>query len=236
MIIERQTKIMEILSSRHFATVKELAASVYCSESSVRRDIKALVAKGYLYETYGGVVLPEYSGDVVPVGIRDGYKSAIKDELARRAAAYVEDGATVIMDGSSTVRRIVKYIGDRRNVRIITNNVKLLTECKSSGMTVYLTGGRYLPESNILVGRAAEDQLREINADVCFFSSQAVSEEGEISDASEEETSLRRVMLSRAAKKIFVFDSSKLGLRRTFKLCSVDEVDEVITDGQTLST
>ena len=63
-----------------------------------------------------------------------------------------------------------------------------------------------------------------------FFSSQAISNYGEISDISEEETSLRKVMLSRSKKKIFLCDSSKLGLQKTFTLYNKDEVDLIICD------
>ena len=72
--------------------------------------------------------------------------------------------------------------------------------------------------------------MRNVSADILFFSSQAISEDGEISDVSEEETSLRRVMLSRAKKKIFLCDSSKLGLEKTFRLCSKNDVDVIICD------
>ena len=46
-IYERQTKILNHLKSKQFATVKELAGIVWSSESSVRRDIKLLEANGY---------------------------------------------------------------------------------------------------------------------------------------------------------------------------------------------
>ena len=85
-------------------------------------------------------------------------------------------------------------------------------------------------QSNVFVGSTAENYISKINADILFFSSQALSDEGEISDVSEEETSLRRVMLSRAKKKIFLCDSSKLGMKKTFTLCSKDDVDVIICD------
>ena len=50
----------------------------------------------------------------------------------------------------------------------------------------------------------------------------------EISDVSEEETALRKVMLSRSKKKIFLCDSSKLGQKKTFTLCSKDDIDVII--------
>ena len=37
-------------------------------------------------------------------------------------------------------------------------------------------------------------------------------------------------MLTRAQKRIFLCDSSKIGISRQFVLCSLDDVDEVICD------
>ena len=80
------------------------------------------------------------------------------------------------------------------------------------------------------VGAAAENYIRNTYADILFFSSQAISNDGEISDVSEEETSLRRIMLDRAKVKIFLCDSSKIGQKKTFTLCTKDNVNEIICD------
>ena len=227
---ERQREILNYLREKKFATVSELAGVVWSSESSVRRDIKALELHGYVKQIYGGVVLPEYEHSVVPVSLRENSNSSIKEELAKRAAEHIFDGATIIMDGSSTVRRIIKYIGGYKNLKIITNNQNLFGSCDNPEVKLYCTGGLFVPQSNIFVGSAAESYIGSINADLLFFSSQAISEEGEISDASEEETALRRVMLSRAKKKVFLCDSSKIGQKRTFTLCNKDDVDVIICD------
>jgi DeoR/GlpR family transcriptional regulator of sugar metabolism len=72
--------------------------------------------------------------------------------------------------------------------------------------------------------------IRSISADIVFFSSQGISDDGEISDVSEEETAIRRVMLERAKYKVFLCDSSKIGVRKSFRLCSKDDVDRIICD------
>ena len=109
-VYERQREILAYLKQKHFATIGELAKIVWSSESSVRRDVKALELKGYVKQIYGGVVLPEYENSVVPVTLRDTSNHSVKEELAKRASEHLFDGATVIMDGSSTVRRISKYL------------------------------------------------------------------------------------------------------------------------------
>ena len=229
-VLERQQQILNYLKKKHFATIKELAERVWTSESSVRRDIKALAMRGLVRQTYGGVALPEYENAVVPLHLRDHSNTQVKEELAQRAAQLVFDGATVFMDGSSTVRRIVKYLNGVSEVKIITNNVGILAECQNPNIKIYCTGGLFLERNNICVGSAAEAYAGTINADLFFFSSQAISHEGEISDASEEETALRRVMMRRAKKNIFLCDATKIGEKRMFTLCTKDDVDEIICD------
>ena len=229
-VYERQNIILNFLKKQHFSTIKELSKTVWSSESSVRRDIKILEKKGYLKQFYGGVILSGYENSVVPVALRNNHNSSVKDELAKQAAMHFFDGANVFMDGSSTVRRILKYINGFHRIKIITNNQLIFNENISPEIQVYCTGGRFVPENNIFVGRSAENFLKGINADLMFFSSQAISETGVISDASEDETSLRQIMLSQAKKKIFLCDSSKIGLKYTFTVCNKDEIDEIICD------
>lgn len=229
-IYERQQTILNYLKQNKFSTVKELSKNVLSSESSVRRDIKVLEQKGYITQIYGGVTLAGYANDVVPIGLRDSSNISIKEDLARKATKHIVDGATILMDGSSTVRKIIKYMGHFKNIKIITNNQLLFSECTHPQIKLYCTGGLFDSQSNIFLGSSAENYVSSINADIFFFSSQAISNDGEISDVSEEETSLRKIMLSRSKKKIFLCDSSKVGLKKTFTLCTRSDVDLIICD------
>ena len=227
---ERQQKIIEVLEAKQSATVKELSEIMFSSEASIRRDIETLENQGYVKKIYGGVVLSKYQNGVVPINLRDSDHSSVKDELARRAAEYIHDGDTVILDASSTVRRIIKYLGGRRDIKLITNNLRVFSECENSQIKLYCTGGTYSDTNHAFVGPAAENYLRGVTADVLFFSSQGISDDGTISDASEEESSLRRVMLSRAKRQYFLCDSSKVGISKMFSLCTKDDVTDVICD------
>lgn len=225
---ERQMEILSYLMQRHCATVKELATAVFTSESSVRRDIKKLELEGFVKQTYGGVVLASYANGIVPLKLREKENTVVKDKIALSATQYIFNGATILMDGSSTVRKIIRHIDSYQELKIITNNHSIFSELESSNATVYSTGGRFDKQNKIFLGSVAEEFVRNITADIVFFSSQAISEEGEITDASEEETALRKIMLSRAKRKIFLCDSSKVGFKKTFKLCNKDEVDVII--------
>ena len=227
---ERQEKLLQILKEKKSASIKVLSQLLYISEASVRRDVELLEQRGYVKRVYGGVMLACYQNTVVPLELRDNDHSVVKEELARRAAQLIHDGDTILLDGSSTVRRIVKYIGGKRNLKIITNNLRIFTECNSSEVQLYCTGGTFLSQNHIFIGPSTIDYLQGISANLLFFSSQGIDNEGVISDISEEETAIRRAMLSRAERKYFLCDASKIGIRKTFTLCRSEELNGVICD------
>ncbi len=227
---DRQTKITEYLELHKSATVRELSEVLFASEASIRRDIETLEKQGFVRKIYGGVILSKYQNGVVPVNLRDSDNSGVKDALAFRAVGLIHDGDTVIMDASSTVRRMVKHMSHLRDVKIITNNLRIFSECDNSAIKLYCTGGTYSPENHAFIGPAAESYLRSVSADLLFFSSQGITEDGIISDASEDESSLRRVMLASASRKFFLCDSSKLGIRKMFTLCNRSHLDGIICD------
>ena len=225
---DRRQGILKLLTEQQSATVKELAAKLFTSEASVRRDLDALEAEGYVHRVYGGVVLAKAGNHITPIGLRDGDNAAEKNLVAAQAAKLVCDGATIMLDASSTARRILKYLDGVRDLRIFTNNLRVFREIGNLDARVWCTGGLYNEQNHAFIGPAAEDFIRSISADFLFFSSEGISEEGDISDVSEEETALRRIMLQRAARKYFLCDSSKIGVRRNFIVCNRTELDGVI--------
>lgn len=226
---ERQQQLLSILKEEKCATVAHLAHRIYISEASVRRDIAVLEQQGLVHRRYGGVVLAEYDHGVVPLALREGANAVGKEQIAKRAAALVPDGATVMLDASSTAKRMFKYLAGRKNITVITNNTHLTDKCPS-GITLYSVGGKLDPDSGALVGPAAERFVRGMRAELLFFSSQGIDGEGNITDASEAESSLRRVMLAQSDKKYFLCDKQKIGVRRTFAVCTKDDVDGILCD------
>lgn len=61
---ERQNKILEFLRRNKTAVVKNLAASFYVSEATIRRDLKEMQAMGLIERSHGGAVLPENAEEV----------------------------------------------------------------------------------------------------------------------------------------------------------------------------
>lgn len=79
-----------------------------------------------------------------------------------------------------------------------------------------------------LVGSIAEQYARDLNIDVAFFTTAAYSHDGIISDFDVKQTMIRKIIIKNAKKNVFLFESSKIGLKMTYTLCRREDVTEVI--------
>ncbi len=227
---DRHQKILNYLQEHHTAKISSLAGAIYTSEATVRRDLAALEAAGLVERVYGGVILAQFKNEVVPPSLRDSANSAAKEAIAEEAAALIHDGDTVIFDSSSTVRRICRHIKRRKNLKIITNNLRICQELQDTDITVYCTGGEFFPMRNCFLGPFAEKFIAGINADSLFFSCKGLSDAGFLTDVSEDEISIRNVMLRQAKQCFFLCDSSKLHSSYTFSLCHANEITQILCD------
>lgn len=227
---ERQQQIIEYLHKNHTAKIGELAQKLYISEASIRRDIASLEATGFVERVYGGVILSQYKNEVVPADLRESANSEAKEKIAQIAAELIHDGDTVIFDSSSTVGRICKHIKKKKNLKIITNSLRICSEFKGTDISVYCTGGEYFQKQDSFLGPYAENFLRTINADSLFFSCKGLSAKGVLTDVSEMENSMRKTMMQQAVKSYFLCDSSKLDARFAFTLCTAKDITEIICD------
>ncbi|MBQ8893002.1 MAG: DeoR/GlpR transcriptional regulator [Clostridia bacterium] len=227
---QRQDEILQLLEEQPTMSVKKLAKLLYTSEATVRRDLNSLERMGLVHRIYGGVVLAKYANSDMPLFVRKQENAGEKEKIAARAAALIPEGSSVILDASSTTQHMVRYLTGYKSLTVITNGLKIAEGFAESAVKVLCTGGHYLPENASFVGYQAEEMVKGIRADYFFFSSQGLTEDGEISDHSEEETALRRVMLQRAAQRIFLCDGSKLGRKCLYNVCHAADLQNIICD------
>lgn len=228
--MKREEIILNYLEERQFASIAELAKVVYTSEATVRRCVKEMERQGFLKCVYGGVVQAEYQKEPVPIDLRDGENHAAKERLGAKAAAMIPDHSTILLDSSTTARRICKHIRDREGLTVITSSLRVCRELKDSPIHVICTGGTLLPRRECFAGHFAEEFVSKIKADYFFFSAQGLSENGDITDSSEEEIALRKAMLAVAKNRIFLCDPSKEGKDFPFTICNTEELTAVLRD------
>ena len=227
---ERLDNIMSHMRVHQTATVKELAQLLYASEATIRRDLNILQKHGLIKRMHGGAALLDSTTHELPLYVREQQNEDAKRAIAAKAAKYLRSGQVIFLDASSTAMFLIKYFKELENLTIITNGVKTAQELSHLSHNTYCTGGLMLHHAASYVGNHAESFIRNFNADVFFFSSRGLSDDGRITDASAEETHIRRVMFEQSRQRIFLCDSSKFGQTYCHNLCRLADVDAYITE------
>ena len=227
---ERQEIILQTVSEKRYCTVNFLSKILYVAPITIRRDLEEMEKAGLLKRCHGGAAIEDHRNREVPFELRDRENAAAKAHIAEKASKLMHEGDTVFLDASTTVSHIADYITPDMELTIITNSVYILEKLRGKQIRCYLTGGMLVENSHALVGKIAEETIRSLYADICFFSSQGITEDGIITDYSEDETKLRKEMIQHSSKSVFLYDRSKMGKRSLFVLCHTDQLYQIITD------
>lgn len=229
---ENQEKdILEILQSNQYASIDELAEKLYVSPSTVRRKLNVLQKKGLVTRTHGGAQLNDDNNFFPSFTFRVHVNSFEKKKMALSAIKLIKNGDLIFLDGTTSAFFIADYLSEFKNIRVITNGIDTLSVLAKNNITAYSTGG-CIQEVNrsVLVGHYAEEMISNFHADIAFFSAQSVNNDGEIYDCFEEENVIRKAMIKHASKKVFLCDSTKFGKTSLFHLCSLNDVDYIVSN------
>ena len=232
---ERQHQIYKILSERTFASVCELGELLYTSESSIRRDLAQMENEGLVKREWGGACAVGGAESVLPFRARSYRAVDEKRAIAQKAITLIKEGDVVFLDQSSTSYFLALSLMNYSNLTVVSNNIEILILLSHTNITVHSTGGVISRKNrNCLIGNNAQRTFTEIYADHAFFSANALSADGVITDCTEEEIFVRCAMLNNAAQKIFLCDGSKIDKLSVYKQCSIAEVDIAISDNDGL--
>lgn len=226
----RHEEILQILRQRGTVAVSRLAGELYASEATIRRDLTVLEEQGMLRRVHGGAVLLGGAEQEVPLYLRERERHLEKARIAQRAVEEVFNGATILLDASSTVLHMVPLLARFSDLTVITNSPKTSLALAEYRIKNYCTGGALLGGSIAYVGSRAERAIREIQADLLFFSCRGLGLEGRLSDSALDETSIRQVMLEHSNKQFGLCDSSKLGREYLHTLCHAGDLTDLFCD------
>ncbi len=222
---ERELHILEYLKEHKEATIGELCKALFVSEATMRRDLTRLHQARKLIRTHGGAIYRSEPGVNLPQDFRERENVDAKIAIASKCLNLINDGDTVMIDGSSTVLPLLRIISAKKSLVIITNNAKapvLLTETDAK---VFICGGELAANAYALVGSYAESFVNSFNADICFFSVSNLTANGQLTDNSIAENIIRRAMISKAKRVVLMLDSHKIGEPCISNLCSLDQID-----------
>lgn len=227
---ERETAILEYLNEHKEASISELCAAFFVSEPTMRRDLAKLNMAGKIIRVHGGAAHRSELGENLPLPIREKENPEAKTIIAKKCLDLINDGDTVMVDGSSTALALLQELGDKKSVVVITNSAKAPLVLAKTKVKTLVTGGELASDTYVYVGSYAESFLRAFNADICFFSVRTLTEDGMLTDNAIEENSVRKVMLSQSKKTVLILNSGKIGKPCLSNLCTINDVDFIVSE------
>lgn len=228
--LERQEQIMQILEKSRSISVTKLATLLYVSQPTIRRDLSILEEQGKVQRTHGGVVLRKVSDAEISLMLREDQNNASKKVIAEKAVKLIQNGDVIFLDASSTVSYLVPYLEKFQDIIVVTNSPKTSIRLGERNIKNYCTGGLLLKHSVAYVGSETEKFISSINADLFFFSSRGYTENGMITDSSEQEVMVKKAMLKNAEKSYYLCDTSKKGKKYAFNICAVKDIAGIIDE------
>lgn len=229
--LERQKKILEMLSLEGAVTVSKLSSILDVTEETVRRDLEKLEKQESLKRTHGGAVPIEESTYELSLEKRKHTNLDVKMRLAREAVKYIFPGDTVFLDASTTTFFMAKELKKMKNVTVITNSLRVVTELDGAeGIKVVSIGGK-LSSNQSFVGSISENIIKKyFFASKVFFSSKGITAEVGVLESNEEECGIKQKMIENSNRTFYLVDKSKVKRVGFVKLCGFDKIDTVITD------
>jgi DeoR/GlpR family transcriptional regulator of sugar metabolism len=227
----RRALIIEELRRQDEVTVSGLSERLGVSDVTIRKDLQQLEDQGYLTRVRGGAVFSGRGQLELRFAARQQLCLEEKRRLASRAAQWVTPGATVFLDGSTTVYQMTRLLRHVQGLTVITNGIYAALEMSfAPEITTIVVGGILRKQSSSLVDLLTPELLRRLHVDVAFLSCRGFTVEHGLMESDLRESQLKRAMAQAAQQVVALVDHSKIGHVYIASSVLPEEIDTLLVD------
>ena len=219
---ERLQTIAEKLEREGRIVTKDLVDELNTTPVTLRKDLLLLEKRGLLKRTHGGAVKVNrlYPGQALNEKEKINLEEKIR--IVRKAATFVAEGDTIILDSGSTTSLLAKEL-------VITNALNIASDLSDTNVEVIVVGGNLLKMAATMVGPLADDTLRKVSADKLFMGVDGVDMNIGLTTPDINEAKTSRVMMESAGEVFLLVDASKFGRRSLGVISPLNAIDKLIT-------
>ena len=229
---ERRSKIVDIINSQGAVSFTQLKNIFYdVSEMTIRNDLRALDEARLIVRVHGGAKSVERiiaTDDLLNRRLARNIDK--KKSIAQKALSLLFPGTSLFLDSGSTVIELAKVFPDQSHL-VITSGIHCaaaLAELKQ--VKVFMLGGTLNAASMSVNGASCCNKIREMNFDTAFLGATGYMTETGFTCGHDEESELKKNVISRAETKIILMDSTKIGINNTFSFAALKDIDVIVTD------
>lgn len=232
-IFERRQNILRLLAEQPGLRVGDMAEIFQVSEGTIRNDLNALESEGQLRRVRGGAVLnraadvtQSANGNEAPIS-----HAEIKQRIARWAAETIEDGDTIFLDASSTVRFMGPYLKDHNRLTIVTNGLETARAvAQATHHPVILVGGMVNRSGHATTSLLGLEMLKNLHIRTAYVSSVGFDVSAGLTERLIEEAQLKEAVLASISRIVALVGSNKIGNVSTSPFAPAERITHFFTD------
>lgn len=230
-ITDRHEYILKKLRENNKVTILELCEDMKVSNVTIRKDLKLLEEKNLLFRIKGGASMNNPYAVDKPILVKEYINSEEKNKIARAAVEMIKDNDSILIGSGTTAYAVAKMLSPSHRLTVITPALKVALElCNKPNIEVLQLGGLIRPNSSSVAGQYAMRILDDVSCGILFLGVDGIDLEFGITISNLTEATLNQKMLHTSQNVVILADSTKFGRRGLGKICSLEDVDYIITD------
>ena len=226
---ERRQRVLDLVSTKGFATLADLALEIQVSESTVRRDLEFWHQQGNLKRTHGGAIFVGDGSSFPALEERIDAQLEEKSAIARAAVSRICDGDTVLLDGGTTTLEAARLLLGR-SIQVVTNSLPIAALLAGSRETdLVLLGGYIYPKTGVALGPFTVRMMQDLHVHQTLLSVSGLTERG-LFNSNLLLVETERAMMRCADEVVLLADHTKVGRPALAFLCEWSEIDLLVID------
>jgi DeoR/GlpR family transcriptional regulator of sugar metabolism len=223
---------MEVLRRDGQIVATQISAELGVSEDTIRRDLRELAKEGLLQRVHGGALPTSLAlGDFAA---RQRIATDDKAAIGRAAAALVQPGQVVFVDGGTTCAQLVRALPRQLRATVVTHSPSIAMELmEHPDIEVIMLGGRLFRHSIVGVGAATLEAIAQIRADTFFLGVTSLHPEHGLSTGDYEEACVKRALCRAAAETIVLASPEKLATASPYRIVGLSEIAGIVLPAAT---
>lgn len=224
---DRQKQVLDQLNRVGEVKVTELKERFEVTEMTLRRDLEKLEQLGLAKRTFGGAI--PVSKDIA-LRDRSIVMSEEKSRIGQYAAALVQAGESIFLDGGSTTLQVARNLPAHASITVVTNAVNIAAELAERKVSTIVVGGILVEATNSTVGPTAVETLSRMVFDKVFLGATGVHSVHGFSNSNMYEAEIKRLAILKSRESYVIIDHTKFGEQALFSFADLGQVHKIITD------
>ncbi len=231
LISMRQEEIYNYIAKSNVVTIQEISRALNISQSTIRRDLRALEDDKRIVSFHGGVSVNTGYGTFSE---RTSKNIEAKRIIARAATNIVENNDFLYIGGGSTTFEFAEVLSQQKNlcnVTIVCSAMNIARCFVGSGIfKVILPGGELVAEDESMASQITIDVLRNYNFTKAFVGTQAVNLKNGYTLPKYDLCRLKQTVEEHSREFILLCDHTKIGNISAYKVCDLNKINLLITN------